>query len=311
MKKKIVRISDYNFDRSTYVRFDANEKSDKFDQNFIKKIKNLDFNYLIQAYPSNKIEFLKLLSRKEKIKKENITFFSGIEIGLKYIFDVFNDSKRIITIYPTYGMLNVYSKIYNLKLIKINENKIQNLTKNKFFKKKDIVYIANPNQPSGNYYNIQIIKKLIKICIKKNLILILDEAYIDFTDHETLVKKYYNNKNIIILKTFSKSFGFAGLRVGYAISHENNINFINSIKPNYDTSALSLAICTLALKQKNFLKKNTDQIKKIKKFVIKFCTKKKYVFKITEANFFYLFFKKEYILKICNKLKKKKYPCKI
>ena len=134
--------------------------------------------------------------------------------------------------------------------------------------------------------------------------LILDEVYVDYSSQKSFLKEIKNKiNNILILRSFSKSIGLAGLRVGYVIGSKKNIRIFNSIRPPHDTSYLSIKIA-------NFLydgeKKYLQQIKKSKKFVVEFCKKNELKCKMTNANFFHLYFNKRKIKNIFFKLKKNK-----
>ena len=118
---------------------------------------------------------------------------------------------------------------------------------------------------------------------------VLDEVYIDYSSQKSFLNEIKNKINhILILRSFSKSIGLAGLRVGYVIGSKKNIRIFNSIRPPHDTSYLSIKIAnSLYDGEKKYLQK----IKKSKKFVIEFCKKNKLNYKMTNANFFHLYFK--------------------
>ena len=131
---------------------------------------------------------------------ESIALTQGIDGALKIIFEsIANiEKKKLYTVYPTYGMIDVYSKIYNFKLIKYQN-------KNDFLKKNNqgnIIYIANPNSPSGEYIFNNEIKKIISY--NSNNLVIIDEAYIDFTEQNSCSKLIPQYKNLIVLKSFFK-----------------------------------------------------------------------------------------------------------
>ena len=103
----------------------------------------------------------------------------------------------------------------------INLSALNNSLDFEFFinesKNKDIIYLASPNNPTGNQFKIEDIINLIEV--SKNKLIIMDEAYVEFSDHSLsdLLKKY---NNVIIMRTFSKAFGLAGARIGYILANK-------------------------------------------------------------------------------------------
>ena len=148
--KNIFRDSEVNIDRSKYLRLDANERTIDFSQNQLLNLKKCITNNSIQSYPKDKKKVLELISRYEKINIKYISCFSGTGTALKYIFEALSyKENKILSFFPTYGMIEIYSKIYKLKITKILDREIQNSFKKKSIKNSAFIYFANPNQPSG------------------------------------------------------------------------------------------------------------------------------------------------------------------
>ena len=305
--KNIKRTSQYNFDRTHFLRMDANERVKPFEKKIISNLKGIINNNILQSYPTTPQNLINLISKKEKLEKKYINLVPGSDSAIKYIFEIFSrKNNKIVSIYPTYGMIDVYSKIYQFKLVKFYENKIKNFLLNSTYRKLAFLYIANPNQPSGRIIKEDLINKIVKKAHAKNKYIIIDEAYIDFSKQKScaqLIKKY---KNLIILKTFSKSIGIAGLRIGYMICDPNVAKIVNSTRPIFDISYFSLKVAEYFLLNPKLLKNYLKEITACKKFVAQKCLKRKLKFLNTEANFFHIFFEKSKIKKISKFLKNKK-----
>ena len=134
--------------------------------------------------------------------------------------------------------------------------KINNQTK--------IVCIANPNNPTGSYLEPEVIKNFIAQ-VPEHVLVMLDEAYLEYTKYDidnkaqvyddysiSLVKKY---PNLIVLRTFSKAYGLAGLRIGYAISHPQVIEAINRLRMPFNVNKLAQIAAKSALQDQDFIKK--------------------------------------------------------
>ena len=156
----LFRDSDFNFDRSKFLRMDANERIIPFSKKEISLIKKSINNYFLQAYPTFRSSLENKISKKENINKNNLCLTPGIDAVLKYIFEIYTSKKtNILTIYPTYGLIDVYAKIYDLKIKKIDEVDLRSLNNVSNYKNTSLVYIANPNSPSGTEISKKIIEK--------------------------------------------------------------------------------------------------------------------------------------------------------
>ncbi len=302
---KIDRDSKYDFNKSNYLRLDANERVIPFSKKDISFIKNKINNYYIQSYPTYRFSVAQILSKKEKINIDQITITPGADAVLKYIFEIISKKKgNILSVYPTYGMIDVYSKIYNRKHIKISEQNLEKFLLKKNYKNIALVYIANPNSPSGKIISKDIILEIAKNSKKRNILFVIDEAYIEYSKNKSLKNLIKKNNNIIIIRTYSKFYGIAGLRIGHIMANKKIIKAINSIRPPHDISNLSLSILNyfLTKKKDTYIK----DINKSKKFIINFCRKNKIEIFMTEANFFHIFLEKQIILPIIKYMKKNK-----
>ena len=307
--KKISRISNYSIDRSLYFRLDANERTIPFSKKNISELKSYITSDLLQSYPSEKESLIKSISQKEKVDKKYINLIPGADPGIKYIFDIFTTQKgNVLSIYPTYGMIEIYCKTHKYNLLKILERNFKNfLLKNTINSKTLFIYLANPNSPSGKLLDKKIIIEIIKKAKKNSKLVIIDEAYIDFSlekSFSSLVKKY---DNLVVLKTFSKCIGIAGLRIGYMIANPKINNAINAIRPPHDISIFSIKVAEYFLSNKKIWNDYLKEINLSKNFVNLECKKRNFKFLNTEANFFHIFFQKKKILKIVKYLKSRKF----
>lgn len=302
---KITRDDKYNFDKSQFLRLDANERVIPFSKKDLKFIRSLIDNYTLQSYPTNRREVLNIISKKENISSSKISITPGADTVLKYIFELISNNKgEVLSIYPTYGMIDVYCNIYGKKHYKINEQQLYKFSNIKNYKNISLVYVANPNSPSGKIIPKKIILDIVNITKKKNILFVIDEAYIHYSNSKSLKDLVSNNNNILVIRTFSKYFGLAGVRIGTLISNKFLLKIFNALRPPHDISNLSIQILKYF-----FLKKKDDYLNKIKQskiFIKKFCEEKKIEIFITEANFFHIFQEKKKIKLIVNELKKRK-----
>ena len=300
---KIKRDSSYNFEKKNFLRLDANERTIPFTSTDLKMIKKSINDYVIQAYPTNRAIVTKLISKKEKVTIEKICVTPGADTVLKYVFELISQDKgNVLSVYPTYGMIDVYCKIYQKKHIKILESNLQDFLIKKNYSNISLVYIAYPNSPSGKIIPKNIILNIAKICKQKKILFVIDEAYIEYSKYSSLKSMINNNNNILIIRTYSKFFGFAGLRIGHIMADKKIIQAINSVRPPHDISNLSLKIIEY------FLRKKKDsyltEYNKSKKYIKNYCELNDLKCILTEANFFHIIFDIKNIKKILLGMKK-------
>ena len=132
-----------------------------------------------------------------------------------------------------------------------------------------LVYLCNPNNPTGTICERDALVKFITEATKNTLVLI-DEAYIDFSGQESVCKLVLENKYLVIAKTFSKIYGLAGARVGYAIANDSTLEQISLLQswPNGGISAVSVAAALASLQDENFVKETFSLNEKAKQYTI-------------------------------------------
>ncbi|WP_223843734.1 histidinol-phosphate transaminase [Blattabacterium cuenoti] len=202
-------------------------------------------------------ELKEKISNLKNISTSKIFLGNGSDEIIDLIYRIFSrpEIDHAIIFPPTYGMYEVSGKIHGVDIIKISltEHKYQlNLEKIEKFifstKNNKIIFICSPNNPTGN----DIKKKDIEYIIKKFTgIVVLDEAYIDFSNQKSFSMEIDKYPNLIIIQTLSKSWGLAGLRIGIAIASEDIIQWMNKIKHPYNISIQSQKIAIKALENKD------------------------------------------------------------
>ncbi len=289
--KKIHRLNPDIVDRSKYLRLDKNERVISFEKKLINFLKKKIDTFNLSAYP-NTFRIKKLIANRIKVKEQMIYLSAGSDISLKTCFELFTKKNdKIIITSPTFGMVNVYSDIYGLKAIKIGYDKNLELNYKKLFqnltKKISLIILANPNSPTGTIIPEKIMIKILIKTKKLNIPLVIDEAYEGFFV-KSYIKFIKNYKNLIITRTFSKSFGLAGLRAGYAVTNSKYANLMNKYRPMYEINSISCLAIEFCLKNYSLVKKHIKQVKSAKNFLIKELKKLDIDFIDTYANFFHI-----------------------
>jgi histidinol-phosphate aminotransferase len=283
-KYKIFRIEAYKPGKSNIgkikniIKLSANESALGVSPKVKKAISNK--NLILSKYPDSKSKTL----RKEISKKFNCDFNKIIcgagsdEIIQMICLLYLKKSDEVIVPEYSFLMYRIYAQIVGAKVIFSKEKNfkvsVSEIIK-RVTKKTKIVFIANPNNPTGTYLTklelIELRKKL-----KKNILLVLDDAYFEYMknkDYKSSLDLFKNKDNVIVIRTFSKIYGLASLRVGWGYASKKIINAMNLIKPPFNVNQLAQTAATEALKDKSFIdqsvKHNIIEANKVKNILEK------------------------------------------
>ena len=207
----------------------------------------------VNRYPDPQQNNLKSILAKQKgLFEKNILLGNGSDEILDLIFRAFCEPNRdnIITLPPTYGMYEVLANINAVNVIQVQlsdefQPKVKEIIGQQNNNSK-LLFLCSPNNPTANSLNSNKVERLIN---NFNGIVVIDEAYIDFSEKESWLSKLHEFPNLIVTQTFSKAYGMAGIRLGSCYASEDIISVLKKIKPPYDVNALTQ-------------KKAIDQLKK-------------------------------------------------
>lgn len=197
----------------------------------------------VNRYPDPQQNLVKdLLSAIKNVSKKHILLGNGSDEVLDLIFRAFCEPKEdnIITLPPTYGMYSVLANINNIENRKVLltqdfQPKVDEILA-KVDAKSKILFLCSPNNPSGNSFTSKKIEELLQ---KFNGLVVIDEAYIDFSEEKSWLEKLIAFPNLIITQTLSKAYGLAGIRLGVCYASAQIIAVLNNIKPPYNVNELT------------------------------------------------------------------------
>lgn len=273
---------------SNVIKLDSNENY-AVDSSFFKDLMSqIQEKMDVREYPLGGTDKLIVaLSNYIKMPKEMI----GVGNGSDQIIDLIlgnlaSKETRILTSDPTFGFFEERCKLYAIPTMKIQFNEEMNLCLEDFIansKKADILYLDSPNNPTGFQFQRKQLEKLIQ---SFNGLVIIDEAYVEFASYSiaNMTKKM---NNLIVLRTLSKSFGLAGLRIGYFVANKKTIDaFSRVIQYPYPLNTIAIEAGILALKRSKYFVDVEDFVKKERTRIIEKLREMK-VFKVfdSEANF--------------------------
>ena len=283
VRENIKKLRPYSSARDEFTDFD-------------KKMVFLDanenpFDNGVNRYPDPQQRKLKkVLAELKGIAENQILLGNGSDEVLDLIFRAFCEPKidNVITLPPTYGMYKVLADVNDV------ENREVLLTEDfqpdvarisaTADKNSKLLLLCSPNNPTGNAFEPDRIEQLLK---KFNGLVIIDEAYIDFSDQQTWLKKLDIFSNLIVTQTLSKAYGMAGIRLGIAFASREIISVLSKIKPPYNINELTQQRALKAVLNRELVENDIDTILREKNKLFKALLQIKIIEKAyaSDANF--------------------------
>ena len=251
------------------VRLDANESfinfPDEIKQEIIKKITEEALN----RYPDpNAAELCAEFADLYRLKPENVVAGNGSDELIALIFSaLLNAGSNVLVTAPDFSMYKFYCELYGQNVTVLQKDENFAFTADMIIKKaaetnSDFIIFSNPCNPTGQGLSA---KEAEKIISSVNCTVCVDEAYMEFwADNETVLDLIEKHDNLLVLKTCSKAFGCASMRLGFAAAGKKIISMFKKAKSPYNVNSLSQAAGTVILKNKEILEAATKQIIKQK-----------------------------------------------
>jgi len=241
--KKIVRTRREKISRKGMLRLDMNEGVNGLQVDFLKHIISKMGHEPIAMYPEYS-GLIEKIARHNGLKPENICITNGSDAAIKYIFDAYvGKEDKVLLTEPTFAMYPVYCLMSQASPVTINYTGQLEFPFRDFLKEikpgAKLAVVVNPNNPTGSVVSREKLREIIKKARASNCLVLIDEAYFYYYPG-TLIKDVLRFRNLIILRTFSKLLGIAGLRVGYAAAHPEIIENINKFRPTYDVNGIGV-----------------------------------------------------------------------
>jgi len=265
-----------DFDTADMIFLDANENP---------------FQNGVNRYPDpQQSNVKKVLAKQRNVKSNQILLGNGSDEVLDLIFRAFCEPKidNVITLPPTYGMYGVLANLNDIENREVLLSKEFQPQVEQILEAVDentkIIFLCSPNNPTANSFSTESVVKLLENF--KGLV-VIDEAYIDFSDKESWLAKIDEYPNLVITQTLSKAYGLAGIRLGICYASAAIISVLNKIKPPYNVNELTQLRALERLSNPDKVKTEIASIIGQREQLLKVLVDVKFVEKIypTEANF--------------------------
>lgn len=267
---------EYFSDGSQKIFLDANESP---------------FNSGLNRYPDPQQRKLKtLIAELKNCSSDQILLGNGSDEVLDLIFRAFCEPgvDHIITLPPTYGMYKVLAGVNGVenKEVFLNNNfhlRVEAILDNVDSKTK-LIFVCSPNNPTGNRFKDSDIAEILN---NFRGLLVLDEAYIDFTGDYSWIRKLEKYPNLVVTQTLSKAYGMAAIRLGICFASSEIITVLNRIKPPYNVNELTQQAAFQRLSERKSVREQVDEIIEQRGKLISELEKLPFVSEVypTDANF--------------------------
>ncbi|NOY64673.1 MAG: threonine-phosphate decarboxylase [Nitrospirae bacterium] len=225
-------------------------------------------------YPDNECRRLRRhISRHTGIDENRIVCGNG-STELIYLIVRALGPERVLLPVPTFSeyerAIRTYCKNCRIDYLYLQEDNLFRLLPDRFIealKDHDMAFICNPNNPTAQSLCMDELKEIIKEASKKGCLLVIDEAFIDFEPENTVTRIFNDISHTIVLRSMTKFYGFAGLRLGYALLPPDIIDTVKRYKEPWTVNSLAQRAGVIALKDNHYRKKTFEYLLKEKQFL--------------------------------------------
>ena len=252
-------------DVSSGIFLDRNERSLLYDSKIIDTLfhhlKNVNFGLYPELEP-----FYEKLSEWLDIPTDQIYVTEGVSGAIKSLVETLTipGKHNIVFPYPTFAMYPVYCEMFSVEPRMVGYTSSYELDYKSLIDSIDkntaIVFLPNPNMPIEGTLSINEIIDLVKQCNKYETILAVDEVYYPFGGPTTieLINEY---ENIFVMRSFSKAFGLAGIRVGYLLGSGQNIDYVSKTRTGYESNSFSMEIASFFIDHYDVILNFVEEVK--------------------------------------------------
>lgn len=253
--------------RKGKLRLDLNENTMGCSPKVVEALSRITAEDL-SVYPEYG-EFKMKLARYLGISAQELALSNGSDEAIKAVMETYIEKgNEIILPVPTFSMFGVYASMASANVVEIPYNEDLSFPTKEVLGRisgnTKMVVLVNPNNPTGTAIKDEDILRIVKKA--KDSIVLIDEAYFEYygKSSKELVRKY---DNVVVLQTFSKAFGLAGLRLGCVISNSKVIGSLRKVIPPYSVNSMAVIAADAALEDREFVEKYVKEVKESKKYL--------------------------------------------
>lgn len=288
--KNLVRVFDQN-DRTNYLRLDLNENPGGLPEDLLKAVLSKLTPNLISQYPETK-HFKRFLSNYLNTDEEHLCLSNGSSEAIRYVIQAFtSENGKIVGVTPSYFMFQVYSEMYGRKFVPVAYNEDLSMDVDKIISElscdTQLLILLNPNNPMGNVYTESDFCRILAVCKKNKITLLIDEAYLYFYPH-SFINYALKERRVLVTRTFSKLFSMAGCRLGYVAGHPDDIKFVQKLCTPHNTNVLAMMLAEEVLKNPKIIDLLIEKYREGRAYLLAELDKNGYQYKGEAGNFLFI-----------------------
>lgn len=251
----------------------------------------MDGLFYVNRYPGNEAELKAAIGKYYNVKPEKVLIGNGsnelIEMSLKAMKH--GKRNKVIISDPSFAFYEIASKIYGYESVKVplvNMKVELKTVKDLIDKNTRVIFLNNPNNPTGTIFEDKEFKGFLED-LPPDILVVVDEAYAEFVESKAFPDSfcYIDDYPVVILRTFSKAYGLAGLRIGYGVGEESIMSFLERTKQPFSVNMMAIIAAKAALMDQKYLKKVLNNNRKGKRFLYSALKSLSIQFMPTEANY--------------------------
>jgi len=229
--------------RGDFLRLDMNENPEGLPADFVAEVRAKITPAFLATYPEPD-RLLAALAAYHHLPEDRFSLTDGSEMAIKHVFEVFAlPGTQVVTVTPSFAMYEVYCEMFGVK------HRGVPLREDLVFPTEDflaaigqdtsLVVLLSPNNPAGGVLSREAVERIIKKAAEYDAVVLIDEAYHYFCEvsYLDLAERF---ENVVVLRTFSKLFSLAGLRLGYAVSRPEIVDYLNRVRPTFEANSVAL-----------------------------------------------------------------------
>jgi len=277
--------------RYEYYRYDMNENPEGLPREFVDSVLREITPRFLAVYPEPDV-FLNKYAKFIGAGYENVLTTNGSDMAIRYLLETFGqEGKEVVTVSPSFEMYWVNCNILGLKHKPVSYEPDMTIKIEKIVEaittETSVVVLLNPNNPMGNAFSEDELKRVIAKAQEVDAVVIVDEAYHYFYPN-TFVKYALEEDNVIVLRTFSKLFSLAACRLGVIISNPEIIHYVRNARLTFEVNSIALLFGERILDQPQLIEELIRTEKEGKDYAIRELQKRGYECKECKGNFIFV-----------------------
>lgn len=277
--------------RYQYHRYDMNENPEGLPKNFVDSVMQEITPEFLAVYPEPD-RFLKKYASYIGAEYENVLTTNGSDSAIRYLLEIFCEKgKEVLTVSPSFEMYAVNCSILGLKHKMVSYKEDLSLDINEIIEsiteETDVVVLLNPNNPIGNVYTEDELERIIKKAESCEAIVIIDEAYYYF-HKKTFLSYALKEKNVVVLRTFSKLFSIAACRLGIIISNPEIIGYVKNSRLTFETNSIALLLAERLIESPEIIEQLVQVQDEGKKYILEILQEKGYEVRDCTGNYIFI-----------------------